>query len=192
MRNRGRGFTLIEIMVVVILLAIVGRVVVVGLRNDGTRVVAGGRIVLSELLFAQNEAITRQHNVYVVFQSDGSGYDLRLDDQATPPTPSPSTYLQRPGDRRYAQTRFSTSQGQGNDVLRQTQIGTIALPTGASSPLVLKFDVRGQPSVKTSSGYADLTGPLTIPVTNLKAGTDLVATNLKIQPFTGDISVDDR
>src|SRR5437868_2198668 len=68
LRQSKRAFTLVEILMVVLILAIASAVIVpqIGSRSD-LKVAAGARLVMSDLIWAQNRAITTQQQQFVVF-----------------------------------------------------------------------------------------------------------------------------
>jgi prepilin-type N-terminal cleavage/methylation domain-containing protein len=81
-----RAFTLIEVLVVVTVIAIAGAIVVPQMLKAGTlQIQAGGRMVIADLLYAQNEAIAQAAVRRVVFDpaqnryrlTDGSGVALQ-------------------------------------------------------------------------------------------------------------------
>ena len=76
-RRVARAFTLVEVLVVVAIVGIAGAVVVPQMLRSGTmQLQAGSRIIIADLLYAQNEAITRQSPRRVVFDTDNHSYKL--------------------------------------------------------------------------------------------------------------------
>src|SRR5690606_4508443 len=72
-----RGFTLIEVLVVVAIMGLCAAVVVPQMLNAGTlHVQAAARSIVSDILVAQNEAVVRQSTRQVVFGTDSSKYTL--------------------------------------------------------------------------------------------------------------------
>ncbi len=78
-----QGFTLIEILTVVIILGIASAVIApqIGSRDD-LRAVAAARVLMADLMFAQNSAIAQQKWMYVKFDVDAENY--RVLDAAGP------------------------------------------------------------------------------------------------------------
>ncbi len=69
------GFTLIEVLVVVTIVAIAGAIIVPHMLTPSSwGVQAAGRIVIADLLFAQNEAIARQAVRRVIFDPPNNSY----------------------------------------------------------------------------------------------------------------------
>ena len=76
-RKPLQGFTLIEILVVVVILGIASAVIVpqIGRRDDLT-VSAASRVLMADLIFAQNKAIAMQARYCVVFDQANAKYQL--------------------------------------------------------------------------------------------------------------------
>lgn len=71
------GYTLIEVLIVVAILGIVSAIVVPNMLTAGTLgVQAAARIIVADILFAQNEAIAQQQVRKVVFDPDNDSYQL--------------------------------------------------------------------------------------------------------------------
>ncbi|MEX2216450.1 MAG: prepilin-type N-terminal cleavage/methylation domain-containing protein [Phycisphaeraceae bacterium] len=75
--SKTRAFTLIEVLVVVAIVGIAGAIVVPSMISAGTMgVQAAGRMIISDLLIAQNDAVARQRPRRVVFDQDNERYWL--------------------------------------------------------------------------------------------------------------------
>src|SRR5829696_352345 len=72
-----RAFTLVEILVVVIILGIAGAIIVpsIGSRDD-MKAAAAARVIMADLIYAQNLAITSQGNRYINFDTVNQQYSL--------------------------------------------------------------------------------------------------------------------
>ena len=76
-----RAFTLIEVLVVAVIMAIAGAIVVPQMLDTGTmKLQAASRMIIADILFAQNEAISQQLPHRIVFDPATESY--RLSDQA--------------------------------------------------------------------------------------------------------------
>lgn len=80
MRNQRQAqtaFTLIEVLIVVTIIGIVSAVVVPEMLNSGQMTTqAAGRIVIADLIYAQNEAIAQQSPRRLVFNTNDNRYSL--------------------------------------------------------------------------------------------------------------------
>src|ERR1041384_5959019 len=73
-----KGFTLIEILVVVIILGIAGAIVIPQRsKRDDLRAGGGaGGVIMADLIYAQNLSITKQSNTYVSFSTTSQTYSV--------------------------------------------------------------------------------------------------------------------
>src|SRR5215217_5702595 len=71
------GFTLVEILMVVLIIGIAGAIIVpqMGSRDD-LRAAAAARIVMADLIYTQNLAITLQKNHYIKFDVMNGTYSV--------------------------------------------------------------------------------------------------------------------
>jgi prepilin-type N-terminal cleavage/methylation domain-containing protein len=75
--RRVRGYSLIEVLVVVAIIGIAGAVIVPQMLQAGSLNVQGaGRLVIADLLYAQNDAIAQQATRMVVFDTNNNRYRL--------------------------------------------------------------------------------------------------------------------
>src|SRR5688572_13217644 len=74
----ARGFTLVEILCVVVIVGIAGAVVIpmIGSRDD-LKAAAATRTLMADLIYAQNMSITTQNPHYIVFDIAAARYDLK-------------------------------------------------------------------------------------------------------------------
>lgn len=79
------GYTLIEVLVTVTIMGLAAAVIVPNMLQGGTLgVQAGARIIISDLLFAQNEAMAQQSTRRIVFDADNNSYRVeKYDSGAT-------------------------------------------------------------------------------------------------------------
>lgn len=83
MRNRragprwDRGYTLVEVLIVVVVIGIAGAVVVPQMLSAGQIGVQGAvRMVVADILYAQNDAVAQQAVRRVVFEPEADRYKL--------------------------------------------------------------------------------------------------------------------
>lgn len=80
MLARRRAFTLIEVLTVVTIMGIIGALVVPSLLTAGTLGLQGAaRLVVADILFAQNEAIAAQESRKIIFDAANESYRLTRD-----------------------------------------------------------------------------------------------------------------
>src|SRR3954464_12495919 len=77
-RARKTGaFTLVEILVVVIILGIAGAIIVPSLGSrDDLKAAAAARVIMADLIYTQNLAITSQGNRYMAFNVPLQNYSV--------------------------------------------------------------------------------------------------------------------
>src|SRR4051812_26731134 len=75
-KNRT-GFTLVEILAVLVIIGIASAIVVPNLgTRDDLRAAAAARVIVADLIYAQNMAISGQKTIYVKFDTAGNSYKL--------------------------------------------------------------------------------------------------------------------
>jgi prepilin-type N-terminal cleavage/methylation domain-containing protein len=178
-RQIRRAFTMIEVMAVVVILAGIWMLV---LPNFGSRddLIAGSaaRVLISDLLYAQNLAISTQTVQYVSFTVGGGGagnggYTLYNAQPFTTPITDPVS--QKP----YTVTFGTGSASQFSTVMLS------ALSIGPNNYTVLAFNEYGQPMACSPTGVpAALTASGTI---TLASGAQTVV--LTIEPDTGNLTL---
>src|SRR3954463_12559475 len=72
-----RAFTLVEILVVVIILGIAGAIIVPNLgTRDDLKAAAAARVIMADMIYTQNLAITNQGNRYMTFDVVAQKYSV--------------------------------------------------------------------------------------------------------------------
>jgi prepilin-type N-terminal cleavage/methylation domain-containing protein len=166
-----RAFTLVEILVVLVILGAITAIVIpqIGSRND-LRAAAAARIVVSDLVYAQNLAISRQTPMYVRFTATGYGiYD----------TAAGATPISHPINK----SAFTASFGAGGTAgLTNCAISS----TSFDGSLTLVFDEMGAPysynSVASTTTALTAAGAIVV-------GSGDYELRIEIEPFTGETTV---
>jgi len=171
LRQSRRAFTLVEILMVVTILAIASAIIIpqLGTRND-LKAAAGARVVMADLIWAQNRAISTQQKQYVVFS--GQSYTLWYRNSSG--TLVKSTHPVNKGE--YT-TRFNVAKSPLDTV---TISGT---PTFAGKGSV-GFDEMGTPFGWDGTTEYSMTSAGTIQVAS---GTFTLT--ISVEAFTGEASV---
>src|SRR4051812_24800357 len=75
--GRSRGFTLVEILAVVVIIGIASAIVIpqIGSRDD-LKGAAAARVLVADLIYAQNLAVATQSTTYVKFDTANNKYSL--------------------------------------------------------------------------------------------------------------------
>jgi prepilin-type N-terminal cleavage/methylation domain-containing protein len=189
-RGRGerRAFTLVEILAVVVIIGIASAIIIpeIGSRDD-MKAAAAARVVIADLIYAQNLAISTGTATYVRFDKTNNQYSV-----IQSPTSSSSTkgtLVTHPiTQQNYIQTFGSTSTTSVSSWANVT-IDTVAL-NGADATYAnmdtVGFDSMGSPYVfrysdNTQSDLADGSNIV------IKCGT--LSTQINIAAATGEITV---
>jgi type II secretion system protein H len=175
-QNSRQGFTLVEILVVVVILGIAAAVVVpqLGAQND-VRAAAAARMIMADLIYAQNRAIATQTRHYVVFNTTAGSQSYRIRmGSAMADIPQPIT----------KESYYEVKIGQKNTALSDVSLGDVSFEGFTT----IAFDELGVPY------YYDPTGPTTTALSSVggstiqvKAGTYTLT--ITVEPYTGEIKV---
>lgn len=134
--GRQKGFTLVEIIVVVVVIAIIGGTVMVSTEsvNENTRLTNAGYRALSDVRYAQELAMTHNRTVNFIASTGSNGYDVKWADTGH--------HVQTLLDQENLIVRFGSSEYRG-----------VTLTTALSS--TLSFDSKGEPWIGGSRMTTD-------------------------------------
>jgi general secretion pathway protein H len=175
--GNGRAFTLIEILVVLVIIGIASAIIVphIGTRSD-LKVAAVARVVMADLVFAQNRAITTQQTQYITFDPTNGNYTVYGALPLTTPLTHPIT-----------QMPFIVQFGAGGTYgLTDSTMTSIDFGGNAGQPQTISFDSLGTPNLYTVSTNTNtpIVAPAAIVLTN-----GAVSLTVNVEPDTGAISV---
>ena len=172
-RRIAAGFTLIEILVVVIILGIAAAVIVphIGSRSD-LKATSAARLIMADLIYVQNRSISQQKMHYVAFDTATGSYKV----QSMEGSPAVMTVITHPVD----QSPFVVAIGPaGPAPLRDVKIDAATF----DGQQWIAFDEMGTPYAY-NNGTQVLTA-LTSGTIALKCKDMLL--NIIIEPFTGEL-----
>jgi prepilin-type N-terminal cleavage/methylation domain-containing protein len=174
-RPFSAGFTLVEILVVVVIMGIAGAIILPQLSaRDDMKAAAAARVVMGDLIYAQNLAITTQSYKYLQFDVVNKNYSV-VDDALT--------VLSRPTDGDTYTQYFGSISGSSKK-LEATLLSANLVGISGNAMVIVGFDELGAPIVYPGSGSPEsmITGAITVQSGGYRIRVD-------IEPYTGQISV---
>jgi prepilin-type N-terminal cleavage/methylation domain-containing protein len=166
-----RAFTLIEILTVVVIIAVTSAVIIPALGSrDDLKAAAGARVVMADLIWAQNRAISTQQKQYVIF--NGQSYTLWYKD---------STGTLQQSTNPITKNTYTTTFGVANTPMQTVSIS--GTPNFASKGS-LEFDEMGTPYGWDGTTEYAMASAGTI---RIVCGTQSLT--ISIEPYTGEASV---
>jgi prepilin-type N-terminal cleavage/methylation domain-containing protein len=167
------GFTLIELATVIVIIAILTAIALPSLaQSDDLSASAAAREVLSDLLYAQSQAIATGQYEYVSFNLNGpGGYSLYSQSAPTTVVTNPTT-LQP----------FTVTMGTGS----KADVALAEVTLDAPTNVVLAFDPVGCPCVCSTIMP---TPPALAATGTIKLTCGTSAVTLSIEPDTGNITL---
>jgi prepilin-type N-terminal cleavage/methylation domain-containing protein len=133
-RRCRTGYTLVEVLIVVTIIGIAAAVIVPNMLAAGTLgVQAAARIIVADILYAQNDAIAQQRNRTVVFDPANESYSLQDENGAI------LTVRWKNGSANNYVVDFTT-----DDRFQGVVIVSAEFPAGSGNS-TLEFDALGGP-----------------------------------------------
>ena len=190
-----RGFTLVEILMVVVILGIASAVIVpqIGTRSD-LKARAAARIVVADLIYAQNMAIATQKFHYVKFDTAANRYtvydDMPVDTDGTGPlgVTGAENVIKHPVNKNNYVVQFGAAGG--------GRVAELSLDSGGTAfngidldyrpEYTICFDELGTPFVYCP----DLQGRNQMINGNVRVRSGTFTLNVKVQRYTGEITIE--
>ena len=169
--NKIKGFTLVEILCVVVILGIAAGIILpqLGTRND-LKASAAARLLVSDLMYAQNLAISKQRKHYIQFVDQQ--YTLLTRDSDA----DPLTAISHPVNK----NTYTVGIGSVTPGLEGVRID--AIDFGGAT--IIGFDDLGSPFSYDGTTITPLNDPATI---TIRSGD--VSLIVSIEPYTGEAGV---
>jgi len=166
-RVQGSGFTIIEILIVIVLIGIAAMIVVPMMSSAATmQIRAAANMVAADLEYAKSMAISRGQNFSVVFDKSTESYSIK--DQA-------ETIIQHPVKKGFPYTVNFQSDS------RLNRVNIVNVVFEPSSSQTITFDYLGSPYSGSS--------PLNSGIITLEAAG--ITKTITVEPVTGYISITD-
>jgi prepilin-type N-terminal cleavage/methylation domain-containing protein len=169
-RSQCRGFTLTEILCVVVILGIASAVILpqLGTRAD-LKAASAARVVMADLMYAQNRAISRQTPQYVVFDVATKKYSLQEG--------SPLATLTHPVNRTPYEIVFGSN---GSNGLEDMTLTSADFDGGA----IVAFDELGAPY-----SHDAVVGLTPLNSGQIKITCEGFGMTINVEPSTGELTV---
>lgn len=171
-----RGFTLVEILVVVVILGIASMVILPQLGDRGDlKASSAARVLTADFIYAQNLAIVKQRPHYVRFS--GQTYSLwTRDDGGT------LTRVRHPVLHEDLVVTFGAG---GTSGLQEVELAAVSL--GGDSYDAIGFDELGSP---VSANLATATAVPLASRASIQLASGPHQLTVSIEPFTGEVTIE--
>lgn len=173
----AQAFTLVEILVVIVILGIAATLIIPQMSAaSDLRAAAAARVLIADLTYAQNCAITTQKTHYVKFTTAAASDTYSVLDAV-----SPTEHVVR---HPVTQMQFTQVLGQGGaSGLAGARLGDLTF--GAGTATTIAFDSLGSPySYSATDGLVALADAGTVDVT-----CNGFTLRIAVEPYTGELSV---
>ncbi|MEM8757251.1 MAG: GspH/FimT family pseudopilin [Planctomycetota bacterium] len=168
-----RGYTLLELMIVIVLLGITAAVVAPNLRgSEPIRVQTAVRALASDIMFAQSDALAYQQRRAVIFQPESNDYWIAEVSGAEVDFDADATYKIDGPNQRFLVSLDDLSGGAAQ--LISADFG--------GAPMIV-FDELGGPVADLTSETPSGGGSLVV------GGDDGTRFRLRVEPYTGRVTV---
>lgn len=170
--SRRNAFTLVEILAVLVIMGVAAAMVIPRIGNrDDLKTASAARVVMANLIFAQNRAISLQKTQYVKFDVANKTFSV-ID------TPAPLAYVTDPVTLANAGGTFGNAGSNG-------LVGVTLTSANFDGQTTIAFDELGTPHA-----YNFATGATTAMVNTgtivLRAGTTTLT--ISVEPYSGEIT----
>ncbi|MCC6238768.1 MAG: hypothetical protein IT448_00490 [Phycisphaerales bacterium] len=177
-QHRPTAFTLAEILTVVVIIGIASAIVIpqISNRND-LRLASATRVVMADLMYAQNLSIARQTPYFVYFAASSTPQILGIYDDPSLADPIVHPVQKSPYSR--------TFNGDKDLDIPGVSINSVTIKAGSKTGNALGFSSLGEPLLLDSTG--------TTTALSEAAKVTLISGTLKqtivVQPLTAEISI---
>jgi len=182
------GFTLIEILAVVVILGIASAIIIpqIGSRDD-MKTAAAARVIVADLIYAQNLAISNGTPVYVRFDKANNQYTMLTNPLST--KTNYGDFVTNPVTQQNYLQKFGDTSAKTVDPWENVTIDTVALngtDPSYQNQFTIGFDEVGSPYVWNYS--VDLRNDLA-DGSKIVIKSGLISTTINIAAATGEITV---
>jgi prepilin-type N-terminal cleavage/methylation domain-containing protein len=135
MSNRRRGYTLVEVLIVVTVLGIAGAVAAPAFSQTGVlRVQAALRSIVADISEAQSDALAMQQSRAVVFDASSTSYTIVRVPGTTVDPSVDAIFTTHVGGSRYGDARFENVSFNDGTALIFDEMGSPVAAAGSSTP----------------------------------------------------------
>lgn len=133
---RSRGYTLIEILIVVTMLGIASALVMPSLKStDALRIQSTVRAIVADINFAQSDALARQQGRAIVFDTTTNTYSIVEVHGATLSPQTDTIYsVDLKNTRKFHSSKLDSAVFNGGNVLVFDELGGPVTGPGSSTP----------------------------------------------------------